>query len=145
MGMGAAPCHTQIVEQETIEKIVPNELKAFTEIAEKFDLLDDSTAMQCLGQGNIHEITEYGVSDATEEQLELVVTAYDALLTAFLEATDLPLSVNFISEDDGGRYDEVDNLFWEVGRVYQLTPVAKQFKEKFGDDAIKDVNYTIWC
>ena len=144
MGMGSVPCHTQIVEQETIEKVAPAELKAFIEIADKFDLLDDCTAMQYLGQGNVHEITEYG-NEISEENLELVVAAYDALLTAFLETTDLPLNVNYHNEDEGGRYDEVDSLFWEVGRVYQLTPIAKQFKEKFGNDAIKDVSYTIWC
>jgi hypothetical protein len=144
MGMGSAPCHTQVITVEVIEQIVPVEYKAFVEACEKEDIdlgtESENYAITCLKDGEYEELACEGDYDVS-----FIKNSYETLLEAFEKQTDMPLNINHLSEDDGGRYDDVDGTFWEIGRVYQLTPLAKQLKAKYGDDAIKDANYTIWC
>ena len=141
MGMGVAPCQTVTVTTEALKQVVPNEYKRFADICIQAEI-DLETVCY------IEEI--YALRDGEEFECENDVTSkdvvkvYEALCEAF-STTGLSLNINHINEDEGGRYDDVEGLFWEVSGVYQLTPEAKAFKEKFGNESIKDVAYTIWC
>jgi hypothetical protein len=149
MGMGAAPCHTQVITSEVIEQIVPVEYKRFIEACEKVEIDLDSNsecyALHCLKDDEYQELRVDLDDECSEEAIKELIDAYNALLESFSEKTDMPININHTSEDSGGRYDDVDGVFWEIGNVYQLTPLAKQLKEQYGEYAIKDAGYTVWC
>ena len=146
MGMGSAPAQTQVVKHEIVKKVVPTEYEAFEELMKKHDSDLECDYYDGIVQSlNQDELIEDDISD---DEFKAINEAYEKLCNAFYEKTKLSLSLNNLSEDDGGRYDDVGGTFWEVGNVYQLTPEAEAFNKQFGTEdepAIKNALYTIWC
>ena len=55
----------------------------------------------------------------------------------FKEVTGLDIYVEYHdSENEGSRYDDVDGMYFSVGGLWQPTKKFREFKKKFGDDAI---------
>ena len=145
MGMGYSGINIDTVSDETVIKVCGAEFEAFKQALEKAGLDID-----CQGVGYSIENGEFGeledsMPDGTENAEELIKAVEDtlnALTTKFVEVTDMCLTFAVHdSEEHGSRYDDVNGHYWELHGVYQLTPVAKQFKEKFGKDSIEATSF----
>lgn len=117
MGNGYLACYADVVGETFIKKTAPKEWKKFNGLfvksdAEVRDIVDLFTGY------------EYEKTDDND----LLREAYDSLVKKFNEKTGLTLSINYHdSGNDGDRYDEVNEWFWEVGGVYDITPAGKKY------------------
>ena len=128
MGMGYSACKTTTIHESEVDKIVPNELKAFNDYLAEIGVEKNYQ----LGQ----DIQDGCISDNLDEDLDVDVVAEkiselaSAVCDAFEKATGVSIyTQGHDSEENGSRYDDVDGFFWELC-VYQLTPEAQALKEK---------------
>lgn len=138
MSSGTIPMYADVISQKKLMSLVPAEFDAFERA-----LLADSVISE--------ELIEEGYEDAEPAMLpaaalEIAVktylmweggpknldrktqTAWRRLRSAFKKATGLVLYVGYYDEDSGGRYDEMDSVYWHVGGMYQLTEAGKKMK-----------------
>ena len=126
MGMGHAANYADVVEESTVKQACPkafNVLMVALEISTIFDGLDDlAQATKCDEQFE-------------EKHLE---DAFMKLRGEFEGRTGLPLDLSYhSSENEGGRYDDVDGHFWIVDNVYEMTKEAKKMEDK--------IERKFWC
>ena len=133
MGMGYFANSTDTIEEETIVKVCKDEFKAFTDSFDGLDFDIEDFAQE----------SEYGYEIETDDDdgMKRVNDAYTKLIDTFYDRTQLTLNISYHNDEEGSRYDDVEGIYWEVGNVYQLTPQAKAFKEKYGDNAIKSSQF----
>jgi len=133
MGMGYFANSTDTIQEETIVKVCKDEFKAFTDSFNGLDFdIEDFAKEYQYG---------YEIDTDDEEAMKRVSDEYDKLIHTFNERTGLTLDISYHNEDEGSRYDDVNGIYWEVGNIYQLTPEAKAFKEKYGDNTIKSSQF----
>ena len=133
MGMGYFANSTDTIQEETIVKVCKDEFKAFTDSFNGLDFdIEDFAKEYQYG---------YEIDTDDEEAMKRVNDAYTKLIDTFSERTGLTLNISYHNEDEGSRYDDVIGIYWEVGNIYQLTPQAKAFKEKYGDNTIKSSQF----
>jgi len=131
MGMGHSACKTTTIHESEVDKIVPNELKAFNDYLAEIGVDKNYQLGQDIQNGDIHNSLDdldekYDVDEVAEKISELA----NALCDAFEKATGVSIyTQGHDSEENGSRYDDVDGFFWELS-VYQLTPEAQALKEK---------------
>ena len=145
MGMGYSGININTVSDDTLIKVCSVEFEAFKQALEKAGLdIDCQGVGYSIEHGDFSEL-EDSMPDGTEnveELIKAVEDTLDALTTKFCEVTDLQLSFAVHdSDEEGSRYDDVNGHYWELHGVYQLTPVAKQFKEQFGDSSIENTSF----
>lgn len=133
MGMGYFANSTDTIQEETIVKVCKDEFKAFTDSFNGLDFDIEDFAQE----------SEYGYEIETDDDdaMKRVNDAYTKLIDIFYERSGLTLNISYHNEDEGSRYDDVIGIYWEVGNIYQLTPQAKAFKEKYGDNTIKSSQF----
>ena len=120
MGLGYAAGYADVVEEKFIKKICPKEYKAF--------LTSVKNSEECSDLEVVAREIELG--DTDNVVTSKVEKAYKALLTAFLNKTDLLLNIGFHDADEcGDRYDEVNGVYWSVGGVWKLTPAGKKYEK----------------
>ena len=120
MGMGYAGACADIVSEDWVKEVAPEELANFKNALEKVDVDIEVFARD----------SQYGGSDNVDWGDEVDQT-YDALVTKFKEVTGLDLDIEFHStEEDGSRYDDVDGVFWTVDGVYQRTEAGEKHKDR---------------
>ena len=118
MGMGYSACRTELVTEDFVGEIAPDELENLKSALadEELDLSDFARDTQ------MDDAPDYG---------DAIHIAYDELVTKFNAETGLTLELDYHnSEDDGSRYDEVDGMFWTVGGVYTETPAGIKYRDK---------------
>ena len=120
MGMGYGANFAETIEEDSIAKLCPKKYEAYS------DTLEDSDI-----QTNLNEFAmEAGQGGDLSEFDKQLVKAYEQLCNAFHKKTGLYLNINYhSSKDDGDRYDEVDEFFWEVSGMYTLTKAGKKMKK----------------
>lgn len=116
MGMGHFANYADTVEQLFVEEVCGLELGAFLGA-----LKTAGVELEHFARDN-----EYGEGDWGDE----VDQAYCELVENFEKATGLTLSVEYHSENDGDRYDDVTGVYWEVSGVYQRTPAGEKYAAK---------------
>ena len=115
MGMGHGANHADVIEQDEIKKLVPDELDAFLKECEEQDCLE-----------NVAQNIAYDSEELPKE----VVSKYDTLIKSFNDKTDLDLEIRFHdSSSMGDRYDDVDGIFWSLDGVYQLSPAGEKYEK----------------
>ena len=114
MGYGAA--YGDVIEQESIQELCPQEWAAFQD---------------AMAESGIELFGVYSAERMGEEIPVEVKQAFDKLLNTFRMVTELSLFLNYHnSAEDGDRYDDVDGAFWEVEGMYQLTPAGQKMRNK---------------
>lgn len=147
MGMGYGGNYADVVEQAFVEATCPQEWQALQKVLDHYDiglesfarayqweepdgLTDDLDIPEEIDSDDMVDIKNW-----QEQILTAVTRAWEALRSAFTQATitegrGLKLFVGYHdSEDKGGRYDEVDGVFFSVEGVYERTPAGKRFEE----------------
>ena len=143
MGMGYGANYADVVADKTVQNIVGKKL--LDDFMEKYEAFLDSN--EELSAFDITDTLNYTAvmapdkkfNDDTPESVALRKAWY-AIHDKFKEQTDVDLLVEFHdSEENGGRYDEVDGLYFCISQVdlYQPTPAYQKMKERFGDDVVE--------
>jgi len=115
MPMGYGSNFAEVIEQEELEKLVPDELKDFLDVIDKDD--------ECL------EGVAQNIDDPDNVSVN-VQEKYLKLRAAFMKKTRLELELRFHDSDDAGDcYDEVNGAFWSVDGMYQLSPAGKKMSK----------------
>lgn len=136
MGMGFGANCADVIEWESICKICPAAARKFSAALAKHDI-DMDTAIQSLVEESYLGDLPEGVSE--EEALERLDKAFEALNEAFMDKTSvvshgctscLELVPRYHDHESAGdRYDEVEDAFFHVEGVYQLSPAGNKFQK----------------
>lgn len=115
MGMGTGACYGWTISYDNLKKICPEEIAAVEAEADK-DFED---------WGGISRGIEF------DELPAGVQTAVHSLIESFAKSTGLTLSLAFYNEDDGDRYDEVDQhegCVFIVDGMWAYTPAGEKLR-----------------
>lgn len=120
MGMGYAAAFANVVDENVVKDICPDEFERFESL-----LKEEAEGVDCT-IGQIAISLDFGDVDDLSEEL---VKAYEILCGKFEQETDLSLGIGYHnSQEQGSRYDEVSGLFWWIDGVFILSEAAKRFK-----------------
>lgn len=118
MGMGYGGNFSVVIQESDLKKVVPAAFKRFA--TARADMLDDYEEFaQLVSNDDKMNPEVHGVKE--------MEAAYAALQAAFKKATGIGLYLNYHSEDDGDRYDDVNGIFWSLS-FDDCYPESKQFK-----------------
>ena len=125
MGMGYSAAWADVIDRRDVKKLCPREYRELINV------------IKCEGR-TIEEIAqEYGWDN--EIQSDDIGSALDVLCQAFDAKTGLSLSLCYYDPDKGDRYDTIDEAYWSVEGVYELTPAGKKYQ-----DIIRRETYVIY-
>jgi len=147
MSMGSSAAFAEVVEPETIKKILGKRKEAkldrFIELFSK--LQDDEGASSLIDF--IQEGEQNAVSDPEDPELAELDQLWDEISSAVKDKTGLDIFVNYHDADDGDCYDEVEGLFFDfsTGQLYQPTEAFKKLRKKYGEEVVTRSFYTIFC
>ncbi len=139
MAMGYGANYADVIEPETLggvvgdKKLVNGFVKKFNNYKFKeWEISDYRELATTVSGENINfEI------DAEDKAFKSLEDDWKKISSKFKEVTGLELSIDYHSIDDNGdRYDNVDGLYFQVYGLYQPTKKFREFKKKFGDEAI---------
>ena len=122
MSYGAFAQYADVIGMEDIKKICPKELSKFLK-AIKNTKEEDITG----GEFNLDSFAMN--ANNGDDNPEKVHLAWMDLRNRFEKETGLTLCICYHSKDDGDRYDEVSDTYFEVDGMYELTPAGKKMKD----------------
>ena len=134
MGMGYAAYHADVIEWDDIKKLVPVEAAEFEKrLATAGVSMSDFCYAESLEDWDVMEFSTED-EDAIQKAVDQIADAWEKLAESFTAATTvdgagLELEPRYHDPDDGGRYDGVENGFFGVEGVYQLTPAGKKYED----------------
>lgn len=142
MGMGYGANYADVVADKNVKKIVGKKL--LDDFMKKYEAALDSDELPLF---DIIDTLNYTAvmapdkkfNDDTPERVALR-KAWIAVHDKFKEKTDVDLLVEFHdSEESGGRYDEVDGLYFCISQedLYQPTPAYQKMMDKFGKNVVE--------
>jgi hypothetical protein len=117
MGMGYAANYADTVEQDFVKDICPQEFEAFIQALTNKDI-------------NLDEFAQTWRDYSPKEEKREPYKTYQALCEAFNKKTGLNLYLDFHSEDEGDRYDDVNGVMWCVDGVHELTKAGKKHQKQ---------------
>jgi hypothetical protein len=115
MGMGTGACYGWTISYDNLKKICPKEIADVESVKEFEDWGEVSRGI-----------------DYCEDLPAGVQTAIQSLIESFAKSTGLTLSFAFYNEDDGDRYDSVDEYegcVFLVDGMWSYTPAGEKFKD----------------
>lgn len=141
MSMGYGANYADVIKPEALgvvvgdKKLVDGFVKKFNGYKlgeyENFDELVE--AINGYGSGDI---------DPDRAAFKKLEADWKKISSKFKEVTGLELFVEYHdSENEGSRYDDVDGMYFCVGGLWQPTKKFRDFKKKFGDEAITRAFY----
>lgn len=148
MSMGSSAAFAEVVEPETIKKILGKRKAAkLDRFIELFKKLEEDEGASCLIDF-IQEGDQNAVSDPEENpELAEIDQLWDEIADTVKQKTGLDIYVNFHDADDGDCYDEVEGLFFDFStrQLYQPTEAFKKLQKKYGKEVVTRSFYTIFC
>jgi len=115
MGMGYGANFADCISETDLADIVGNDLiNAFYEAADAAEI-DDLCDW----------VNDWENCDSTA-----VYTAITKIEQVFHEKTGLEVSLQYHSEEDGDRYDEITGYFWAVDGMYVLSDAGQKLESK---------------
>lgn len=141
MGMGSIPCKATVINVDFLTKL-PTAGPILSRVLEY--LSDHDICESCLDceNGDVYwEVGGWeGDEDEGKEHEEWIAGQMMSFHEAFESDTGLRCYPFYYNDDDGDRYDDLDEgLYWSVDGVYEMTPEAKRIK-----DALTDVMWTVY-
>ena len=120
MSNGYGANFAEVIEDSSIAKLCPKEYDAYLKALNNSDLeMDLNEFAREAGQGQ--DLLQFD---------KVFVKAYKNLCEAFKKKTGLLLNINYHScSDEGDCYDEVDDFYWEVYGMYELSKAGKKMKQ----------------
>ena len=118
MGMGYSACYADVISEENLIKLCPEDAGVF------FGLFGDHGGT-CGSLEEAARSLQYQDGDYADQ----VESAYKELQRVFLIKTGLELNIGVHEEDDGSRYDDLNGVYWAVDGVWEYTPAGKRFKD----------------
>jgi len=119
MASGMCPCWADVVQEELLEQLCPNELKEFRDALLECDI----STPELLDTWQSHK------DDPDIQQDEPPCKEFQILIKTFNCKTGLELDLACHDPENGDRYDEVSVLFFTVRGVYQYTEAGEKFKQ----------------
>lgn len=144
MSMGSSAAFAEVVEPETIKKILGKrkaaKLDRFIELFEKSNE-GASCLIDFIQEGDANAVSEPTDSPELVELDQL----WDDISDTVKQKTGLDIYVNFHDADD--CYDEVEGLFFEFDtcQLYQPTEAFKKLQKKYGKEVVTRSFYTVFC
>lgn len=117
MGMGHAAGHADTIDNETLQKVCPEEYQVLLDELDKEDIDLDYFAEQIQAE-----------NDLNQDLLKVL----DDLAATFKYETGLTICLQYHDQENGDRYDELEGAYWDLDGVYTMTLQAKTFIKKFG-------------
>jgi len=132
MGMGTSPNKATTINEEFL-KTLPTAGPIFTNL---LTVMEENDLEEQVLDDNYCDL-ENGDND---EALNTVSKLLADFQNAFTADTGLHVYPFYYSEDDGDRYDDLeDGIHWSVAGVYQMTPAAEKIK-----DQLQDAQWTVY-
>lgn len=123
MGMGYGAGMAVVIDPEQLLKIIPEEYNSLVVLMEDLEM-----ELEALAQSIFYDddLSSY-VENLSDNDIEKIYLAYESLLNAFNNKTNLSLFLNYHNPDDGDQYDDVSGAFFELSftETYQLSPEAQ--------------------
>jgi len=128
MASGMCPCWADVVQEELLEQLCPDE----------FERLTDALLAMEISEWEFHQAWRSGEDSLSERKNEEDVEsqrndpnrALQILIETFRAKTEgLELDICFHDPENGDRYDEVSGLFFTISGVYQYTSAGEKFKQ----------------
>ena len=128
MASGMCPYWADVVQEELLEQLCPEEFKRFTEALLAVEISEwEFHQTWCSGEDSPSQRKN---EEDDESQRNDPNQALQALIETFHAKTGgLELDICFHDPENGDRYDEVSGLFFTVSGVYQYTPTGEKFKQ----------------
>ena len=145
MSMGSSAAFAEVVEPETIKKILGKRKAAkLDRFIELFNSLQEgaSSLIDFIQEGD-----QNAVSDPDSPELVELSQLWDDISGTVKQKTGLDIYVNYHDPDDGDCYDEVEGLFFDFSnsQLYQPTEAFKKLQQKYGKEVVTRSFYTIFC
>lgn len=141
MSMGYGANYADVITPETLGSVIGDK-KLVNGFVKKFNgyELGDCESSEELAE------TLSGVDpmdiDTDRTAFKNLKKKWDKISSKFQEVTGLKIFVEYHdSENEGSRYDDVDGMYFCVGGLWQPTNKFREFKKKFGDEAITRAFY----
>ena len=147
MSMGSSAAFAEVVEPETIKKILGKRKEAkLDRFIELFNTLQEGEGASSLIDF-VQEGEQNAVSDPEDPELAELDQLWDDIADAVKQKTGLDIYVNYHDADDGDCYDEVEGLFFDFNhsQLYQPTEAFKKLQKKYGKEVVTRSFYTIFC
>ena len=128
MASGMCPCWADVVREELLEQLCPNELQEFKESLLASDIAEGEFYQEWRSKGSTppekEPVTE------SEQSNYAPYRALQNLIEVFKVKTGgLELDICYHDLENGDCYDEVSGLFFTVRGVFQYTPAGQRFKQ----------------
>lgn len=141
MSMGYGANYADVIKPETLGSVIGDK-KLVNGFVKKFNGYE-------LGECESSEELAETLNDDDPMDLDTDRVAFknlrkewDKISSKFKEVTGLEIFVEYHdSENEGSRYDDVDGMYFCVGGLWQPTKKYREFKKKFGDEAITRAFY----
>ena len=127
MSNGMCPCFADVVQEELLEQLCPDELKEFREALAEVNISEHE--FQQIWQSGESGPPEQENQAEAERVKKAAYGALEILIEAFDNKTGLELDIGYHDLANGDRYDEVSGLFFTVSGVYQYTDAGEKFKQ----------------
>ena len=116
MGMGYGANYADVVETKFFLEHCPKEFKSLTKLLAEYKLT--------------WQEFHYIVRDNFEEAGDILLqVAYESFQVACEKATGLIPHINYHDcDEEGDRYDEVDEAYWHVEGVWDRTAAGEKYK-----------------
>jgi hypothetical protein len=141
MGMGYWANQAYVISEEVLRKVCKKEYNALINLLKKLDIDVEGYNGQILAQEEYEELTNSNDEPLTKENANKVGEVIQELQNAFNKSSNLGLHINYQSEDEGSRYDDVEGLFWEVYGFTGVTTEGQAFIDKFGENSIINASW----
>ncbi|MFC1782695.1 hypothetical protein ACFL02_03800 [Planctomycetota bacterium] len=128
MASGMCPCWADVVREELLEQLCPNELQEFKEALLASDIAEGEFQQEWRSQ----RYTPPGKEPVNEDEQSNYAPyrALQNLIEVFKVKTGgLELDVCYHDPENGDCYDEVSGLFFTVRGVFQYTPAGEKYKQ----------------
>ena len=128
MATGMCACWADVVQEELLQQLCPEEFQRFTHALLEMDI----SAGEFHHKWYSREANFTGPEHEgdTDSQIDDPFQALQALINAFRTQTNgLELNICFHDTENGDRYDEVSGLFFTVSGVYKYTPAGEMYKQ----------------
>ena len=125
MGMGTCAAQVYVIDSEDVRKLCPKEYRALMKA-----IKEEGTTLEKVAYTWDFECACPGWD---------IEKALTNLVYLFGENTGLSLCLCYYDPDKGDRYDTIDEAYWSVDGVYELTPAGKKYQ-----DIIRRETYVIY-
>jgi len=128
-GYGAG--YADVISSRSLSKLCPKEYKIFKGLLKKTHV-DHYQLEEFINDDRDLNLLSHYTDDEKASKLQgEIVDAWANLQSAFYKITkSLELTLGYHdSEDNGSSYDEVNDLYFSVVGMYQLSPAGKKFKK----------------